>query len=385
MAILSANSRRSPTATAESSPTSERPNPIDSPRAINFDVSPTTESKGHDVDNRTEKKNSTEESDVRERNVYSFRYKTEVNISPEETLDSSEREEARVPSDLDEASLKNEPTRDRARSCSRGNGSEEIQETDTSEDARKPDEAHLDEPVPMEKIEEETEEIITRCRYEERITIKEETLFVQNFEPERNIESYSTSATSCNEEDYSSINKETDVPEANKVKMTRKIEEKRIDEEISETEKESKERIDQETSASLQKLRRVFRGDSRDSGIGDCISNLSSSSQQVNELGISSIKEEETDNDNNNGNARSVSKKVEQFESRKIFMEKMTDNEMTQENSDVSDPKKCTKGSIEVDTLSDVTKINRQHEGVFSVQFVIFAKIYIKHANFHIH
>ncbi|XP_043500905.1 titin homolog [Polistes fuscatus] len=45
--------------------------------------------------------------------------------------------------------------------------------------------------------------------------------------------------------------------------------------------------------------RRVFRGDSRDSGIGDCSTNLATSSLQLDELGIVSIIEEETDSESN--------------------------------------------------------------------------------------
>ncbi|KAG5320918.1 MYLK protein, partial [Acromyrmex heyeri] len=51
--------------------------------------------------------------------------------------------------------------------------------------------------------------------------------------------------------------------------------------------------IEQQMTLKSQTLRRVFRGDSRDSGISDCSSSLVSSSLQVDELGIvSTIKEE---------------------------------------------------------------------------------------------
>ncbi|OAD58520.1 Myosin light chain kinase, smooth muscle [Eufriesea mexicana] len=274
MAILSANSRRSPTATAESSPTSDPPNPIDSAaRSIDFEASP-EEQKLCDIENIIEKNGtSPTELDTREGNAYSFCYKTETNLLPDETLDSHVKEETSLLSDLDE-SLKNEPTTDHAGSCSPRNESGGTLETDTTEEA------------------------------EVQIVV--------------------------------------------------------------EIEKELKDKMDQEAKVNSQKSRRVFRGDSRDSGIGDCISNLSTSSQQVNELGISAIKEEEVDNENNSGNLKSVLQKVEQFENRRTSLEEMNETSNNAGNVEVSDPKKHTKGNIEVATLSGVTKasrdINRQSE-----------------------
>ncbi|XP_067210466.1 uncharacterized protein [Linepithema humile] len=55
--------------------------------------------------------------------------------------------------------------------------------------------------------------------------------------------------------------------------------------------------VEQHTISKSQALRRVFRGDSRDSGIGDCSSNQVTSSLQVDELGIVSTIEEEADHE----------------------------------------------------------------------------------------
>lgn len=380
MAILSANSRRSPTATAESSPTSDPSNPIESPRMIDFDVS-SNEQKSCDIDDAIEKNNgSTSELDTRERNLYSFCYKTKMNISPEETLDPSPKKETRVSSDLDESSLKNEPTTDHVGSCSQRNGSGGTRETDTVEETEGQNEVQSEELLPMERIEEETE-IVTRCQVEERTLITEEISILTSV----TVEGKSLIDFNDKSESYqdllwdevitkSTISDEINSPELMtsecKQNSTWNVEEKTVSEDtVMEIDKELKQKTDRESSVNSQKSRRVFRGDSRDSGIGDCISNLSASSQQVNELGISSIKEEEADNENNSGNLKNVLQKVEQFESRRTSFEEIS--EMSDAgNTEVSDPKKHTKGSIEVATLSGVTKasreINRQHEGVFN-------------------
>lgn len=377
MAILSANSRRSPTATAESSPTSD---PIESPRTIDFDVS-SNEQKLRDIDDAIEKNNgSTNELDTRERNLYSFCYKTKMNISPEETLDLSQKEVTGVSSDLDESSLKNEPTTDHAGSCSQGNGSGGTRETDTVEETEGQNEVQSEELLPMERIEEETE-IVTRCQVEERTLITEEISILTSVTVEgKSLIDFNDKSQSYQDllwdevTTKSTINDEINSPELVtsecKQDSTWNVEEKTVSEDtFMEIDKELKQKTDRESSVNSQKSRRVFRGDSRDSGIGDCISNLSASSQQVNELGISSIKEEEADNENNSDNLKNVLQKVEQFESRRTSLEEI--NEMSDAgNIEVSDPKKHTKGSIEVATLSGVTKasreINRQHEGVFN-------------------
>lgn len=54
---------------------------------------------------------------------------------------------------------------------------------------------------------------------------------------------------------------------------------------------------EQRTIPKSQALRRVFRGDSRDSGIGDCSSNQATSSLQVDEFGLVSTIEEEADHE----------------------------------------------------------------------------------------
>lgn len=385
MAILSANSRRSPTTTAESSPTSDPSSSIESPRTIDFDVSTDEQNhkKSRDIESTMEKYGkSPNELDTRDGNLYSFRYKSEVNLVPEETLDLTRKEKTRTSSDLDESSLKNEPTTDRAGSCSQGNESGGIQETDTSERTQAQNEVQSERLLPMERIEEETE-IVTRCQFEKRISITEETSILTSVEKKSSIDFDDESQSRRDLLRDEVVTKTTISDEINSEELitteckdsTWNVEEKTASEDLAvEIEKELKEKTDQRSNVNSQKSRRVFRGDSRDSGIGDCISNLSASSQQVNELGISSIKEEEVDNENNNDNGRNVLQKVEQFENRTSLEEI---NEMSNtENIEVSDPKKHTKGSIEVATLSGVTKasreINRQHEGVFNMQFLYF-------------
>ncbi|XP_043525679.1 titin homolog isoform X2 [Frieseomelitta varia] len=356
MAILSANSRRSPTTTAESSPTSDPSSSIESPRTINFDVSTDERNreKSCDVESAIESPN---EPDTRDRNLYSFCYKSEVNLVPEETLDLTREEETRISSDLDESSLKNERTVDHAGSCSQGTESGGIQETDTSENTQVQSEVQSERLLPMERIEEEETEIVTRCQFEESISITEETTILTSVEEKSSIDfDEVVTKTTTSDEMNSEVLITTECKDS-----TWNVEEKTVsDDLVIEMERELKEKTDQKSGVNSQKSRRVFRGDSRDSGIGDCISNLSASSQQVNELGISSIKEEEADNENNNDD-RNVLQTVEQFENRTSLDEI---SEMS--NAEVSDPKKHTKGSIEVATLSGVTKasreINRQHE-----------------------
>ncbi|KOX71851.1 Myosin light chain kinase, smooth muscle, partial [Melipona quadrifasciata] len=364
MAILSANSRRSPTTTAESPPTSDPSSSFESPRTINFDVSADERNreKACDVESTAIETygKSPNEPDTRDRNPYAFCYESEVSLVPEETLDSTRKEETRTSSDLDESSLKNEPTVGHAGSCSQGTESGGIQETDTSEETQvQRSEVQSERLLPMERIEEETE-IVRRCQFEERISITEETSILTSVGEKSPIDfdDVVTKTTISDE-----INSEESITTECK-DSTWNIEERTVGEDlVVEIEKELKEKTDEKSNVNSQKSRRVFRGDSRDSGIGDCISNLSASSQQVNELGILSIKEEEADNENNDDN-RNVLQKVEQFEDRTSLEEI---SEMSNAgNVEVSDPKKHTKGSIEVATLSGVTKasreINRQHE-----------------------
>lgn len=70
-----------------------------------------------------------------------------------------------------------------------------------------------------------------------------------------------------------------------------------VERKLSETDLDS-------VSGRFQNQRRVFRGDSRDSGIADCSSNLATSSLQLDELGIVSIIEEETDNETSSKSSR---------------------------------------------------------------------------------
>jgi len=60
-----------------------------------------------------------------------------------------------------------------------------------------------------------------------------------------------------------------------------------------------------------QTLHKVFRGDSRDSGIGDCSSNLVTSSLQIDELGIVSTIEEEINYETHKREGKRTLKKEE--------------------------------------------------------------------------
>lgn len=381
MAILSANSRRGPT-TIESSPTSSASHPIVEPP-------PTIDFEGGSADDESKSPcivlgNPTAEGkngrgsflDTRETNVYSFCYKTEMNILPEET-------EAHTPMDDEIAfsngsSLKTEPTTEDGVdvSCSPGNESGEvIPETDTSKEAT--ESSRPEEPVarPMERIEEEEAEIATRIVEERVSSLKREgTPSIERSLIDFGDDARPKSISGIEEIDFSKSCKRESSAWSVVDEDEDEDEEKEEKEDIvTEIEKELKEKMDQEGgSASSQRVRRVFRGDSRDSGIGDCASNLSTSSQQVNELGISAIKEEEADNESNNNNNKGLLGKLERFEDRgTLLVDDIGEITAGVGCVKVSDPKRHTKnkGSIEVAALSGVNKasreINRQHEGVF--------------------
>lgn len=370
MAILSANSRRGPT-TIGSSPTSSpsHPSVLEPPPTIDFEGE--DESRSPCI-STAEGKNGRgavflDASRV-ETNVYSFCYKTEMNILPEES-------EANSPLDGFSnviSSLKSEEPITEDVST---NG-ETIRETDTSKETsglvQKTDgspRSTEESACPMERIEEEETEIRI---VEERVSKREEGASIERSliddarpksvsSAEERID-FSGTRISCKRESWSVEDEDEDEDEEER----RKEEKGDI---VTEIERELKEKMDQEAggSASSQKIRRVFRGDSRDSGIGDCASNLSASSQQVNELGISAIKEEEADNESNNNNSnKGLLEKLERFEDRGTLL---VDIGEISADVKVSDPKRHNKGSIEVAALSGVNKasreINRQHEGVF--------------------
>lgn len=377
LTILSANSRRCPTATTESLPTSEPlSNPIESLGTNDTKSSHDDQKKSHIESVISRNERSSTESSSRGRNMYSFRYKTEVNIFPEETLDSSLQRGAHAPSDLDAAaSLKNErPTSD-ARSCSRESESAGTRETDTAEKTEGQSDVYTGQLIPTRQVEEGIE-IITRCHVEECIVIQEDKSIIKSINVEKrslsnNFEDTVESQQS-NESRFSSFHDETSskstteggtsVSELRETHSTSNIEETRIDDEEAITEArgtEPTEKSDQKPRTNSQKPRRVCIDDSRDSGISDCASNLSSSSQHANELDTSSIIEEEVDSDNN-GNLRNVSKEMDQFERRRTL-------EM------IPDLEENARDSANIATLSAVTKASREinrHEGVFHVQFV---------------
>jgi len=87
---------------------------------------------------------------------------------------------------------------------------------------------------------------------------------------------------------------------------------------VSEENKESDKEVIDESSKTeqhmilkSQTLHKVFRGDSRDSGIGDCSSNLVTSSLQIDELGIVSTIEEEINYETHKREGKRTLKKEE--------------------------------------------------------------------------
>lgn len=293
--------------------------------------------------------------------MYSFRYKTEVNIFPEETLHSSLNSETLASSDPD-GPLKTEHMND-TRSCSQGNEADQIQESDTSEKTEDQNGACTEVSA---KVEEEIE-IIMRRHVEECIVIKEDTSItksvnIENRSCNNDFENIETQEKFSNVEEEliskSTVDSTSNISEVREVHSIVNVEGTSSfvsEKEVILEETESKEKFGKEPNVESQKPRRVFRGDSRDSGIGDCMSNFSTSSQHVNELGISSIIEEEVDNENNNGNLKDVHKGTEQLEQRR-FSDKLTDSSQKRESTNVA--------------ASGVTKASREtnrHEGVFYV------------------
>lgn len=102
-----------------------------------------------------------------------------------------------------------------------------------------------------------------------------------------------------------------------------------------------------------QTLRRVFRGDSRDSGIGDCSSSLVTSSLQVDELGIVSTIEEEIDHEIYNRESKRGLKKEENRRSSTvgILASLPYDTEITVDDGKVAIKSDVTKASCETNLV----------------------------------
>lgn len=110
--------------------------------------------------------------------------------------------------------------------------------------------------------------------------------------------------------------------------------------------------IEQHMILKSQTLRKVFRGDSRDSGIGDCSSSLMTSSLQVDELGMVSTIEEEIDHETHNRENKRTLKKEENRRSSTggILVSLVQDKKIFPSDT------KITLGDDKVATKSDMTK-----------------------------
>lgn len=99
-------------------------------------------------------------------------------------------------------------------------------------------------------------------------------------------------------------------------------------------------------------LRKMFRGDSRDSGIDDCSSSLVTSSLQIDELGMVSTIEEEIDCETHNRESKRMLKKEE---NRRRSTTRILAS-LVQDKKTFSSNTKITADDGKVATKSDVTK-----------------------------
>lgn len=128
---------------------------------------------------------------------------------------------------------------------------------------------------------------------------------------------------------------------------------------VSKNNKESDKKVNDKSSEieqhilKSQTLRRMFRGDSRDSGIGDCSSSLMTSSLQVDELGIVSTIEEEIDHEIYNRESKRVLKKEENRRSSTvgILASLPCDTEITADDGKVAIKSDVTKASCETNLV----------------------------------
>lgn len=141
---------------------------------------------------------------------------------------------------------------------------------------------------------------------------------------------------------------------------------------LKENKENNKEAIDksseteQHTILKSQTLHKVFRGDSRDSGIGDC--SLVASSLQVDELGIVSTIKEEIDHEAHNRESKRTLKKEENRRSStagilaSLAQDKKTlpcDTEITTDDDKVATKSDVTKASFETNPVQKgVSKCN---------------------------
>lgn len=124
-----------------------------------------------------------------------------------------------------------------------------------------------------------------------------------------------------------------------------------------ENEKSDKELIEKSSQVDAipksQALRRVFRGDSRDSGIGDCGSSQMTSSLQIDELGIESIVEEvDHETHSRESKQRTLKKEENRQSSTAGILVSLAQDKKTSPLDDTE----IVAGNDKVATKSDVTK-----------------------------
>lgn len=120
--------------------------------------------------------------------------------------------------------------------------------------------------------------------------------------------------------------------------------------------------MEQHARSKPQALRKVFRGDSRDSGIGDCSSGQVTFSLQVDEQGIVSITEEETDHETHTReNKRTL---MEEEEKRNLTKEILTSSSTQGEDVSSHVTESITDDGKVASTKSDVTKASCETNSV---------------------
>lgn len=129
--------------------------------------------------------------------------------------------------------------------------------------------------------------------------------------------------------------------------------------------------MEQYAKSKPQALRKVFRGDSRDSGISDCSSTQVTFSLQADEQEIVSITEEEMDHETHTRENKQASIKKE---NRQNVTETTLTRSSTQDKDTLSDNTESAMDNGKVATKSGVTKAscetNSMRKGVYAIKFV---------------
>lgn len=128
--------------------------------------------------------------------------------------------------------------------------------------------------------------------------------------------------------------------------------------------------MEQYAKPKSQALRKVFRGDSRDSGISDCSSTQVTFSLQADEQEIVSITEEEVDHETHTRENKQASIKKE---NRQNVTETTLTRSSTQDKDTLSDNTESAMNDGKVVTKSGVTKAscetNSMRKGVYAIKF----------------